>query len=90
VTFIALNGPIRPRYTQKLQRPELADDSRPEKIPELARGVFILKHLQSFTKATPLSTRVQLYLHTTSPLLICEYAVQKLGTLKYCLEGLRQ
>jgi len=90
VTFMARDGPDRSRYTQKLQRPELQDTTRPEKVPELARGVFILKHLQSFTKATPLSSHVHLYLHTTSPLLICEYNVQKLGSLKYCLEGKKE
>jgi len=87
LTFIARNGPVCPRYTQKLRRLDVSDTSREEKEPELARGVFFLKHLQSFTKATTLSTHVHLYLQTKNPLLICEYSVFKLGTLKYCLMG---
>jgi proliferating cell nuclear antigen len=88
LTFIARDGPMSPRYTQKLRRPELPEGVRQEeKEPELARGVFMLRYLQGFTKATAMSTHVHLYLQTKNPLLICEYSVFGLGTLKYALTG---
>lgn len=85
--FIALDGNPPARYTIKLNRPAPKDDSQPEKTPELARGVFLLQFLQHVTKATALSQRVHLYIQPTDPLLICEYSVGGLGTLKYALKG---
>ena len=87
LNFIALDGSAPPRYTIKLTRPAPPEDGAPERTPELARGVFLLRFLQDVTKATGLSQRVHLYIQPTDPLLICEYSVSNLGTLKYALQG---
>ena len=87
LNFIALDGNPPARYTIKLNRPAPKNDSEPEKTPELARGVFLLQFLQHVTKATALSQRVALYIQPTDPLLICEYSIGNLGTLKYALKG---
>jgi proliferating cell nuclear antigen PCNA len=51
---------------------------------EPARGVFLLKFLKSFAKASTLSSRVRIYLKNKNPL-VCEYSVSQMGTLKYVL-----
>lgn len=49
-----------------------------------ASGIFYLRFLKSFAKASNLSSHVRLYLTNDNPL-ICEYDVSGLGTLKYVL-----
>lgn len=51
-----------------------------------AKGVFILSHLKSFSKAENVSRVVRLYLKNDEPL-TCEYDVGDMGKLMYLLSG---
>jgi proliferating cell nuclear antigen PCNA len=88
--FIGRGGDFCPRMKYKLDRPALPVEGVPEKAPELARGLFNLRFLQLFTKATALSPKVSLWLQTEKPLLLCEYKITNLSpkaTLMYLLTG---
>jgi proliferating cell nuclear antigen PCNA len=88
--FIGRGGDFSPRMKYKLERPALPVEGVPEKTPELARGLFNLRFLQLFTKATALSPKVSLWLQTEKPLLLCEYKIANLSpkaTLMYLLTG---
>jgi proliferating cell nuclear antigen len=51
---------------------------------EVIRGKFNLKFLLLFTKATPLSTTVSIYMANSNPLVL-EYGVGTLGSLRFIL-----
>jgi len=51
---------------------------------EIIRGVFLLEHLQSFTKCTNLCNYVELNLRNDFPLII-KYSIGDLGTIRLCL-----
>jgi Proliferating cell nuclear antigen, C-terminal domain len=54
---------------------------------EIIQGVFNLKFLLLFTKATSLSNTVSIYLKNDYPLIL-EYSVGVLGTLKFVLSNI--
>lgn len=50
----------------------------------IVQGVFLLKHLITFTKCTNLSNTIDIYLTNDYPLIIC-YKVGSLGEIRCCL-----
>lgn len=54
------------------------------KTQESTRAEFSCRHLNLFTKATPLSTRVQLSMSSNAPLMV-EYSVHDYGHIRYYL-----
>lgn len=82
ISFISKDGQTRPRQTLRIQSQGNLDNPT---TYEIARGIFDLKFLQSFAKATNLSPRVKLYLQSGSFILI-EYNLNaNMGVLKYML-----
>jgi len=81
ISFISKDGQTKPRQTLRIQTQGEADHS----MYEMARGVFDLKYLQSFAKATNLGPRVKLYLQSGNPIII-EYNLNaNMGVLKFML-----
>lgn len=51
---------------------------------QIIQGIFSLKYLLAFTKATSLHSSVRIYIKNNWPMIL-EYQVASLGTLKFCL-----
>lgn len=82
ISFISKDGQTRPRQTLRIQSQGSVDTPI---TYDIARGIFDLKFLQSFAKATNLSPRVKLYLQSGDFILI-EYNLNaNMGVLKYML-----
>lgn len=55
-----------------------------KKPSEIVQGIFSIKHLVLFTKATNLCNTVELFLKNDFPI-VCKYNVASLGEIKLCL-----
>ncbi len=55
-----------------------------KKPDEIVQGIFSIKHLVLFTKATNLCNTVELFLKNDFPI-VCKYNVASLGEIKLCL-----
>jgi hypothetical protein len=70
--------------------PDEEDERQAETLSDgmIASGVFPLQLLQPLTKSSEISTKVRMHVQCTPqmlPLLVCEYGVCGMGTLRYLL-----